>query len=524
MTQEPNTSVAGKYRLLRLLGQGGMGSVHEAVQESTGRHVALKLLNPRFLGGEDSEANKLTARFEREARAMAALHSENVVQILDAGRDDQLGHFMVMEYLRGRDLSQLLRKEGPLPVDLALKIMAQASAGLAQAHARGIIHRDIKPANIFLHETQDGLVRVKILDFGIARTQPTVDPSGATDDEPLTQLTQTGVMMGSPQYMSPEQARGLKELDPRADVWSLGVVLYRMLCGHIPHQQSQDSGLGDLLIAICVQPAPPLQDAAPWVPPAAAELVHRTLKIPPAERFSSAGELHQALLSLLPQGTLIRTEELRGISSEEQSLAAPRSQSLGLSPRSLDLPSESAMPSVAQVLQRPAPGRQAPFLAALGLILILCFGVGFGLASRHSSGARIPSASAAPAAASSSEDRQVVVLVAPAGVTVEVEGQPSPVGDDGGVILRGPLGSTRHLRLRQGDHEALFTVAISSQGAVPPRLVLKAPEPPASASVAPAAQPAPLPTFFPKARNPAAKPTAASPPASPQGALIKDFE
>lgn len=283
--------VDGKYRLLRLLGQGGMGSVFEAESLSGGPHIALKLIASR----SESEGRAASiGRFHREARAASAIDTEHIVRVLDVGTDAESGApYMAMELLKGRDLESLLAEAASLHPEAALRIAAQVCIGLEKAHAARVIHRDIKPANIFLAERGAGSITVKILDFGIAKIK-------AAPGEQTSGLTAPHSMLGSPRYMSPEQARGRKDIDFATDLWSLGVVLYRALSGQPTHADAKS--FGELVIRICTVPPRPIQELAPWVTPELASIVHTALALSPAERFPSATAMFRAILALLPHG------------------------------------------------------------------------------------------------------------------------------------------------------------------------------------------------------------------------------
>jgi serine/threonine-protein kinase len=296
--------VANRYRIQRLLGRGGMGAVYEALDTKSSTLVALKVISEEL-----AQNAALRSRFEQEQRAAAAIASPHLVRILDAG-DDAGRLYMVMEYLRGEDLGQLLERVGPLSEQLALRIVGQASAGIGRAHDAGVVHRDLKPANIFLARGEGGAITVKVLDFGVAKLAPaegTVAEQGS--------LTRTGTVLGSPLYMSPEQARGGRTIGPRADIWSLGVVLYRTLAGREPHDTV--SGLGDLIIAICTRPSPPVQLNAPWISREAVALVHRALAIDPDARFGDAQELGEAIRKIAGELAL-REDELVGVPELER--------------------------------------------------------------------------------------------------------------------------------------------------------------------------------------------------------------
>jgi eukaryotic-like serine/threonine-protein kinase len=303
-----------KYQVVRLLGKGGMGAVYEARHLGTGRRVAVKvILNEDGL----PKHVDVLARFQREARAAGAIESMHITQVLDTGIDADAGHpYLVMEYLAGEDLHQTLERLGPLAPDLALRIAFQACLGLAKAHEGGVVHRDIKPANIFLARQDAGQIWVKLLDFGIAKAKM---EQFASREQAM--LTQTGSIVGSPHYMSPEQATGAKTIDPRTDIWSLGVVLYEALAGRTPFAEKDT--LGSLIVAICSEPLPPLQQRAPWVPMEVAALVHRALERDPAARFHSVADMLTATRALLPYGHMVSEEMMAPIPPEARAVVAP---------------------------------------------------------------------------------------------------------------------------------------------------------------------------------------------------------
>ncbi|WP_437332125.1 serine/threonine protein kinase [Sorangium sp. So ce394] len=294
----------GKYRIIRLLGQGGMGAVYEAEHAETGEHVALKCMDGSLLVPGKSSVE----RFHREAKAMGAMDTEHIVRVLDSGTDPETkAPYLVMDLLEGEDLQQLLDRIGCLEPDTALRIAAQVCLGLQKAHEAGVVHRDIKPANLFLARHREGEIIVRILDFGIAKIKREPHQVG-----PTTGLTRTGGILGSPLYMSPEQARGISDIDYRTDIWSLGMVLYRALAGKLPYEHI--GGFGDLIIAICSQPPPSIQALAPWVRTEAASVVHGALRLDTGERFPTAAAMLDALRSLLPDGFDLRDELLVPVS------------------------------------------------------------------------------------------------------------------------------------------------------------------------------------------------------------------
>jgi serine/threonine-protein kinase len=298
--------IGGKYVVTRLVGKGGMGSVYEALTLS-GTRVAVKVM-----AEDPTRSGSQVARFEREARALASLGAPHVARVIETAVDPSTAlPFIAMEYLLGEDLRQLLQRVGTLTPEAAVRIALQACAALRAAHEAGVLHRDIKPANLFLAEEGDRRT-VKLLDFGIAKPFLRSAP-----DEATSSLTLTGDMLGSPQYMSPEHARGSRSIDERADVWSLGIVLYQMLCGRTPHGTVRE--LGELLLLVCTQPPQPIQDLAPWVTKELAAVVHRALRMSPEERFPSAAAFHEALCALLPRGLPVELPEssLRSPTGEE---------------------------------------------------------------------------------------------------------------------------------------------------------------------------------------------------------------
>lgn len=295
-----------KYEILSLLGEGGMGAVYEALHVGVGRRVAVKVL----LAEDLSKKATHIARFQREARLVGGLETRHICQVLDTGSDEDGHPYMVMELMRGRDVAAQLKASGPLHPQAALAIVVQACRGLQRAHEAGVIHRDIKPANLFLCEEEDGDITVKVLDFGIAKMHDGAVPASGSDPT----LTRTGALLGSPLYMSPEQARGKDDIDVRSDLFSLGVVLYRMLSGRAPFQDID--AFGELLMAICTESAPPLQKFAPWVEPEVVALTHRALAIPRDARFQSASEFLTAAESRLPAGFRLRREHLAPLEEE----------------------------------------------------------------------------------------------------------------------------------------------------------------------------------------------------------------
>jgi len=302
-------------------------------------------------------------RFQREARVVGQMETRHICQVTDTGTDPATGRpFMVMELLKGNELGELIKRVGPLDPKAAVEIAAQACHGLQKAHEAKVVHRDIKPPNIFLAE-QDGDIIAKILDFGIAKVHADADwqPRSST-------LTHAGALVGSPRFMSPEQARSRPDIDHRTDVYSLGVVLYYMLAGLAPFHEVES--VGDLIFTICSDPAPPLQDVAPWVPAEIAEAVHRALQIEREDRFQTAQEMQQALKQLLPEGFKLSRSLLTGLNAEAKShVALP-------STRNRDRPSIGGTHTgLASTQTTAAPATSTPWLVAGAVVLVGGLGV-----------------------------------------------------------------------------------------------------------------------------------------------------
>lgn len=280
-------TVSGRFQLGAQIARGSMGAVHRGHEIATGRPVAIKLLT-----GVGTGDGRRLARFDLEVRSAQRLRSQHVVRVLDAGWDPGVGApFVVMELLEGEDLGHVLSRRQRLPPEHAAALVGQACAGLSEAHALGIVHRDIKPRNLFLSWDAHGAVTLKVLDFGVAKVL-----LEERESRPLVAQTKPGDLVGSPLYMSPEQARGRGAVDARSDVWALGVVLYECLAGFSPF--SHVVGVCDLMIAICSEPIAPLATVAPDVPAALATIAERALSINPRDRYADAAELGRAILAL----------------------------------------------------------------------------------------------------------------------------------------------------------------------------------------------------------------------------------
>jgi tetratricopeptide (TPR) repeat protein len=270
----------GNYRIVRLLGTGGMGVVYLAEHVSLGRKAVIKFVQDRL-----SSTSEYVARFFTEAKTAASIKHPGIVDVFDFGNDDAGHGYIVMEFLEGESLRARLKREKPLPVDLAIALGIQIASALAAAHAAGVIHRDLKPDNLFLVPDSEAAVRLraKVLDFGLAKVTAAPPDSG---------VTQTGDFVGTPLYMSPEQCRSNAEVNHRTDIYSLGCILFEMVCGQPPFV---DKTVGDLIIAHNTTPPPRPRSLVIAIPPALEQVILRALAKAPDDRYATMEELGAAL-------------------------------------------------------------------------------------------------------------------------------------------------------------------------------------------------------------------------------------
>jgi eukaryotic-like serine/threonine-protein kinase len=278
--------LAGKYRVDRILGVGGMGVVVAATHLQLHQQVALKFMLPEAL-----RIPSFVERFAREARAAARLKSDHVARVLDVGTLESGSPYMVMEYLEGSDLGTVIETRGALPIEAAVDCVLQACDAVAEAHSIGIVHRDLKPRNLFLTQRNDGRALVKVLDFGIAKHKA----QGGD-----LSLTKTTDVMGSPNYMSPEQLRASRAVDDRSDIWALGVILYELLTGLLPFAAES---VTQLIAMVLTDHPRPIRGVRFDVPEELARIIERCLEKDPAARFASVAELALALAPFAPADT-----------------------------------------------------------------------------------------------------------------------------------------------------------------------------------------------------------------------------
>lgn len=321
----------GQFQILQKIGSGGMGSVYRALQRDMNRMVGIKILHPKLANRTD-----LVARFRREARAMSQLTHPNTVKVFLYGELDDGPLYIVMEFLEGKNLNQTVRSEGPFAVERALPILIQASGALDEAHRAGIIHRDLKPENIFL--VQSGILRdfPKVLDFGLAKVGERQMRPGSII------LTQEGMVFGTPEFMSPEQAQG-KVLTPASDIYSLATILYEMLTAKLPFDAR--SPMEFIQLQVMAQPIP-LELRAPGrrFPVELQQIIDRALAKRSDQRFPSAAEFATALQTVLRGGTY------------QLQQAAPRLGAGDASPAA----AEGVLPDGARATARPRPAAATP--------------------------------------------------------------------------------------------------------------------------------------------------------------------
>ncbi len=340
-----------KYRVEKLIGTGGIGFVMSAVNIGLDEPVALKFLRPEFLSNEEA-----TRRFTTEARLASKIQSRHVARVLDVGTLPELGPFIVMDLLVGRDLNQILYEDGPRPVQDAVDYVMQACEALAAAHAQGIVHRDVKPDNLFLTRQQHGPDIIKILDFGICKLQSSRQSSGRKASS-----VQTTTALGSPSYMSPEQMRAASDIDSRADIWSLGCVLYELLAAR--HAFDAPT-LMQICAVVLEQSPPPIHVHVEGVPPELERVILRCLEKEPENRYADVAELARALApfaSAPARGAVERCAEVLGNVATSAWQARDYPLPVVQMPEDVESPSSMAPLSTAPVAMssEPPSARQA---------------------------------------------------------------------------------------------------------------------------------------------------------------------
>lgn len=388
----------GKYELTRLLGVGGMGRVYEGVHGTLKKKFALKFVDRESLTPEAVQ------RFQREAQAAGSVDSAHIVDIFDVGMSDEGRPYIVMELLRGEDLGHRIRRLGRLDLAEALRVVAQVLRGLARAHEAGIVHRDLKPDNIFLVERDDDPAFVKILDFGVSKIQRR-DPSMKT-------ITREGVVLGTPVYMSPEQAQAHPDLDARTDLWAVGAILYECLAGSPPFSgQTYEA----VIVSICTRDAEDIRMRNPEVSPGIAAFLSKALMRDKEQRFGTAREMLDGLVNesdgLLPVS--LNSDSLKRVIRPPSSSASA-------------LKGAKSLAAVSTIAATPAPGasgssqslppRRAPLIAVGGALLVGGVVGGVLYANQANSGAGI----------GTNQQPQVIVVNQPGTTTTVIVSASAP--------------------------------------------------------------------------------------------------
>ena len=403
--------VGDRWRVVRAIGRGGMGVVYEGQNVSIGKRVALKFIDAQF--ASDPE---VVSRFQREAEAASAVESAHIVEVFDTGRTPEGQPYLVMELLRGESLGARVRRLGTLPPAEVAHIAAQSLRGLARAHAAGVIHRDLKPDNVFLVDRDDDPLFAKILDFGISKMLPRgADLGGGT-------LTQKGTVLGTPFYMSPEQAQAQADLDERTDLFSMGAILFECLTGKPPH-----AGLGTyeaVIVAICTRDVEDVRATNPTVSRELALVVKKALARDRSARFATAADFLAALRLAMP--SVISARE--GVPSHPTPTpAAPTDGTAPPTRTSWTAKNLAQSPSVAPPSSRAPRGRLAlvgALAAAIAFVGTLVY-------------LRAQSAPAAPPKVATHDpsvsDVSLRLLVTPPDARITIDGAPRPDG-----VVRGP--------------------------------------------------------------------------------------
>ena len=432
---QPGHVIAGKYRVERVLGKGGMGVVVAAHHLQLEQTVAIKLMLPEVMASP-----VLLQRFLREARAVAQLRSEHVCHVHDVGNLDDGTPYMVMEYLTGADLYQLMKERGGrLAISDAAEYVIQACAGMAEAHARGIVHRDLKPHNLFLTQRIDGSPLVKVLDFGVAK---------AADDFQATTVTS---LLGSPAYMAPEQMRTAAAVDARADIYALGAILYAVLVGRMPFKAES---LPELCVLVLSEPPEPPSRDRPDIPAALEAIILRCLAKSPDDRYQDVGALAQELTPFA--GPRMSGSLTRMPTPLPGQLPAPLARSIAMTPKPLP-PAQPTATGIVAPAPAPPPRRGRAGLVAGGLVVLAAVGGGVWWQTRSKapgSGAAAPpepapnpsgtpAADAAPPAAGLSAPREVLPGVEGAvDLALSPDGQSIAYVSDGTIFVRELKGGT----------------------------------------------------------------------------------
>jgi serine/threonine protein kinase len=381
--------IAGKYRVERVLGAGGMGIVVAAEHIQLRQRVAIK-----FLVADGAARAETVARFMREAQAASRIQSEHVARVLDVAMLPDNIPYIVLEFLEGRDLAQMLAARGPLPLEEAVGFILQACEGVAEAHAAGVIHRDLKPSNLYVCDRGAGRSRVKVLDFGISKSLPGSGGEGQLD------LTATHAVLGSPLYMSPEQMSSSKHVDVRTDVWSLGVTLFELVCAATPFV---GESITEVVTKVLSEPPRAVAERRPDLPPAFSVALSRALEKDRTRRYASVAEFARAMAAFGPRQAVADVERIcdvpaatapssftpgramtepgPGPLAADPNAASWASAATGVGPESSAAPVSASTTGARRATRAGARGRRA--LLGVAAVVLAAAGVGAVIVMRH---------------------------------------------------------------------------------------------------------------------------------------------
>jgi len=413
----PGDYIAGKYRVERLLGSGGMGVVFSAFHLQLHERVALK-----FLRSDVTREGEAVTRFVREARAAVRIRNDHVVRVMDVGTLDDGAPYLVMEHLEGRDLAAELALRGRFALTDVVDLLLQACEALAEAHSLGIVHRDLKPANLFLTQRANGSLWLKVMDFGISKV-----PLGV--QEPA--MTHTHAMLGSPTYMSPEQLRSPRDVDARSDLWALGAVLFQLLSGEPPFKGQT---LSDLCINIATQDSPKLSALRPDLPREFDAVLDRCMAKEREQRFSNVAELALALAPFASrQGLSSLDHVVSVIKSSGASVSAPN----GAASAAVSAPKVVPSATLTAWDQSSATSRRPRRLLALAAVTALALGS----VTLYFNTKAPPALPTGPASTLTSPHSAVVAVAPPLDAAASVDSAAAPPRANAPASAAAPLGN-----------------------------------------------------------------------------------